>query len=192
MTGAGAGGAVSRAAFAFATCSGVRTSPAETTGSAGAYASLKRSFVFGPCTTLSTSILCAFVISCAPFVFSATAAISLDSLALSLRSQLRNVGWAEGRYNLARLAAAGLTVPHVWIDVEHYSIRPWSSSRLDNRALVRGVVRAYQDAGVATGFYSTSLQWGQIVGSTRWSLPEWHTAGPTGRATALARCAEDI
>jgi hypothetical protein len=106
------------------------------------------------------------------------------------RSRLRNVGWAEGRYNLARLASAGLAVPHVWIDVEHYSIRPWSGSRRDNRALVRGVVRAYQDAGVATGFYSTSLQWGQIVGSTRWGLPEWHTAGPTGRATALGRCAE--
>jgi hypothetical protein len=106
------------------------------------------------------------------------------------RSRLRNVGWAEGRYNLARLASAGLAVPHVWIDVEHYSIRPWSGSRRDNRALVRGVVRAYQDAGVATGFYSTSLQWGQIVGSTRWGLPEWHTAGPTGRATALARCTE--
>jgi hypothetical protein len=74
--------------------------------------------------------------------------------------------------------------------VEHYSIRPWSGSRRDNRAVVRGLVRAYQDAGVATGFYSTSLQWGQIVGSTRWGLPEWHTAGPTGRASALARCAE--
>jgi hypothetical protein len=106
------------------------------------------------------------------------------------RSQLRNVGWAEGRYNLARLASAGLAVPHVWIDVEHYSIRPWSASRRDNRALVRGVARAYQDAGVATGFYSTSLQWGQIVGSTRWGLPEWHTAGPASRATALGRCAE--
>jgi hypothetical protein len=106
------------------------------------------------------------------------------------RSRLRNVGWAEGRYNLARLAATGLTVPHVWIDVEHYSIRPWSASRLDNRALVRGVVRAYQDAGVATGFYSTSLQWGQIVGATRWGLPEWHTAGPATRAIALGRCAE--
>jgi hypothetical protein len=106
------------------------------------------------------------------------------------RSRLRNVGWAEGRYNLGRLVSAGLTVPHVWIDVEHYSIRPWSSSRRDNRALVRGVVRAYRDAGVATGFYSTSLQWGQIVGRTRWGLPEWHTAGPAARATALGRCAE--
>lgn len=106
------------------------------------------------------------------------------------RSQLRNVGYAEGRYNLRRLASAGLTVPHVWIDVEHYSIRPWSRVRLDNRALVRGVARAYQDAGVATGFYSTSLQWSQIVGRAAWGLPEWHTAGPRTRSVALSRCGD--
>jgi hypothetical protein len=106
------------------------------------------------------------------------------------RSRLRNVGYAEGSYNLRRLASVGLTVPHVWIDVEHYSIRPWSGSRLDNRAVVRGVVRAYQDAGIATGFYSTSLQWPDIVGRASWGLPEWHTAGPRSRSVALARCAE--
>jgi len=106
------------------------------------------------------------------------------------RSRLRNVGYAEGRYNLRRLASAGLTVPHVWIDVEHYSIRPWSSQRRSNRAVVRGIVRAYQDAGVATGFYSTTLQWPDIIGSVRWGLPEWHTAGPRGRSVALSRCSE--
>lgn len=108
----------------------------------------------------------------------------------TLRSRLRNVGYAEGRYNLARLASVGLTVPHVWIDVEHYSIRPWSSSRRNNRAVVRGIVRAYQDAGVATGFYSTTLQWPDIVGTARWGLPEWHTAGPRSKAVALSRCTE--
>lgn len=108
----------------------------------------------------------------------------------TLRSRLRNVGYAEGRYNLARLASVGLTVPHVWIDVEHYSIRPWSSSKRNNRAVVRGIVRAYQDAGVATGFYSTTLQWPDIVGTVRWGLPEWHTAGPRSKAVALSRCTE--
>lgn len=106
------------------------------------------------------------------------------------RSRLRNVGYAEGRYNLRRLAAVGLAVPHVWVDVEHYSIRPWSGDRRDNRAVVRGVVRAYQDAGVATGFYSTALQWADIVGRVAWGLPEWHTAGPRSRSVALTRCAD--
>jgi len=108
----------------------------------------------------------------------------------TLRSRLRNVGYAEGRYNLGRLGTVGLTVPHVWIDVEHYSIRPWSSDRRNNRAVVRGVARAYQDAGIATGFYSTSLQWTDIVGRVAWGLPEWHTAGPRSRSVALSRCSE--
>jgi len=108
----------------------------------------------------------------------------------TLRSRLRNVGYAEGRYNLGRLGTVGLTVPHVWIDVEHYSIRSWSSDRRDNRAVVRGVARAYQDAGIATGFYSTSLQWTDIVGRVAWGLPEWHTAGPRSRSVALSRCSE--
>ncbi|HTE74059.1 MAG TPA: hypothetical protein VK640_12785 [Actinomycetes bacterium] len=106
------------------------------------------------------------------------------------RSRLRNVGYAEGTYNLRRLASVGLTVPHVWIDVEHYSIRPWSVDRRDNRAVVRGVARAYQGAGIATGFYSTSLQWTDIVGRVSWGLPEWHTAGPRSKAVALGRCSE--
>ena len=105
-------------------------------------------------------------------------------------SRLRNVGHAEGTYNLARLASVGLTVPHVWIDVEHYPVRPWSGDRRANRAVVRGIVRAYQDAGIQTGFYSTTLQWPDIVGAVRWGLPEWHTAGPRGKAVALARCTE--
>ena len=108
----------------------------------------------------------------------------------TLRSRLRNVGYAEGRYNLGRLGTVGLTVPHVWIDVEHYSIRPWSSDRRNNRAVVRGVARAYQDAGIATGFYSTSLQWTDIVGRVSWGMPEWHTAGPRSKSVALSRCSE--
>jgi len=108
----------------------------------------------------------------------------------TLRSRLRNVGYSQGVYNLRRLASVGLTVPHVWIDVEHYSIRPWSRDRANNRAVVRGIVRAYQDAGVSTGFYSTTLQWPDIVGTVRWGLPEWHTAGPRARSVALSRCSE--
>ena len=109
---------------------------------------------------------------------------------VSRRSQLRNVGHAQGRYNLRRLERVGLTVPHVWIDVEHYSVRPWTRDKRDNRAVVRGIVRAYQDAGLSTGFYSTTLQWSSIVGAARWGLPEWHTAGPRSRAVALSRCRE--
>ncbi len=109
---------------------------------------------------------------------------------ISLRSRQRNVGYAEARYTIGVLASVGLAVPHVWVDVESYPFRPWSRSVLGNRALVRGALQAYRDAGLTTGIYSTPLQFGQIAGRVGWALPEWHTAGPLGRATALARCAE--
>ena len=46
-----------------------------------------------------------------------------------------------------------MTVPHVWIDVEHYPVRPWSADRRANKAVAREIMRAYEDAGVSTGFY---------------------------------------
>jgi hypothetical protein len=106
------------------------------------------------------------------------------------RSKLRNVGYAQAVFNIATMHAAGLSVPHVWVDVEKYPFRPWSRSLLNNRAVVRGALKAYADAGLTTGIYSTRLQFPAIVGQVRWGLPEWHTAGPRSRATALARCSE--
>ena len=106
------------------------------------------------------------------------------------RGRLRNVGYAEARYNLATLSAVGLSVPHIWVDVESYPFRPWSRSILGNRALVRGALQGYRDAGLTVGIYSTPLQFAQIAGWVGWAVPEWHTAGSRGRSTALARCAE--
>jgi hypothetical protein len=106
------------------------------------------------------------------------------------RSRLRNVGYAQARTTIATLRAVGLAVPHVWVDVESYPFRPWSRSLLANRAVVRGALQAYAEAGLTTGIYSTPLQFGQIAGRVGWGLPEWHTAGPLGRATALNRCTE--
>jgi hypothetical protein len=105
-------------------------------------------------------------------------------------SRLRNVGYAQARANVATLRSVSLAVPHVWVDVESYPFRPWSRSLTANRAVVRGALKAYADAGLTTGIYSTPLQFAQIAGRVTWALPEWHTAGPRGAATALARCAE--
>jgi hypothetical protein len=106
------------------------------------------------------------------------------------RSKLRNVGYAQAVANIVSLRAVGLSVPHVWVDVESYPFRPWSRSVLDNRAVVRGALKAYADAGLTTGIYSTTLQFPAIVGRVQWGLPEWHTAGPRSRDAALAKCAE--
>lgn len=107
-----------------------------------------------------------------------------------LRSQLRNVGYAQARRNLATMRTAGFSVPHIWLDVEIYPFRPWTSRLLNNRAVVRGALRAYAQAGLSRGIYSTPSQFASIVGRPLWRLPEWHTAGPRGRSTALARCTE--
>jgi hypothetical protein len=108
----------------------------------------------------------------------------------TLLGKLRNTGYAEARYNVARIKASGLTTPMVWIDVEIYPFRPWHASTLYNRAVVQGLVLGYQRSGFRVGFYSTTTQWPSIVGRLNYTVPEWHTAGPRTMAVALSRCSE--
>ena len=65
---------------------------------------------------------------------------------------------------------AGLVVPFVWVDVEPYPTHPWSRDRLANRQVVRGVVRAYEDAGYRVGFYSYDGGWRAVVGTLQRGL----------------------
>ena len=101
---------------------------------------------------------------------------------------LANAGHATARYNIATMQAHGFTTPHVWLDVEPSSTNPWSHSRSRNRAVVRGWVRGYRDAGYTVGIYSTSNLWRSILGPMRLRLPEWRTAGPVAPRAALGRC----
>jgi hypothetical protein len=103
---------------------------------------------------------------------------------------LGNAGHAAARYNIRLMQQHGFTTPHVWLDVEPSSSRPWSGRRTWNRAVVRGWVRAYSEAGYTVGFYSTTSLWDHIVGGLRLGLPEWRTAGPTSSSAALRRCGE--
>lgn len=107
----------------------------------------------------------------------------------STTTRLRNVGWAQAKTNLARMKAAGMSSPMVWMDVEHYPVRPWSSSRTRNKAVVDGVLAGYRDAGLRVGVYSTRLQWTAIVGTgANYGLPEWRTAGQTSLSSARRMC----
>jgi hypothetical protein len=103
---------------------------------------------------------------------------------------LGNAGHAAARYNIRTMDRHGFTTPHVWLDVEPSSSRPWSGRRTWNRAVVRGWVRAYKEAGYGVGFYSTTSLWDHIVGALRLGLPEWRTAGPASSRAALGRCGE--
>lgn len=104
--------------------------------------------------------------------------------------KLRNAGYASARYNIRTMEAHGFVTPHVWLDVEASSSRPWSGRPEWNRAVVDGWIRAYRDAGYTVGFYSTIHIWEKILGNARYGLPEWRTAGPANAGAALGRCHE--
>ncbi len=106
----------------------------------------------------------------------------------TLTSRLRNVGWAQGTYNLARMRAAGLAAPFIWADVEVPPTGPWSSSRSRNKAVFDGALAAYRAAGIRVGLYTTRSQWAGIMGSARYGLAEWHTTGPSSLTTAKKAC----
>lgn len=104
-------------------------------------------------------------------------------------TKLANTGFAQAQFNVASMRAAGLVSPIVWVDVESYRVAPWSKNKAGNKAVVDGVLRGYRAAGLRVGVYSTPYLWNGVVGSARYGLPEWRTAGPRPKAVAQTRCA---
>ncbi len=95
----------------------------------------------------------------------------------SLRKRLRNTGYAQARFNLATMQRVGLDTPFMWVDVEPYPVAPWTSNRKRNKAVLDGVLRGYREAGMEVGFYTSPTPWRDIIGTARYGLPEWRTAG---------------
>jgi hypothetical protein len=92
-------------------------------------------------------------------------------------NRLRNAGYAQAQFNVATMERAGLTNTFIWVDVEPYPVAPWTSSQKRNKAVLDGVLRGYRDAGLDVGFYTSPGPWRDIIGSARYGLPEWRTAG---------------
>lgn len=105
---------------------------------------------------------------------------------------LRNVGYQQARYGRARMEAADLPSPALWIDVEPVS-EPfsWSDNPRSNFAVVQGAARGWTDAGFRIGIYSTPFLWSSVVGDYELGVPEWRAAGETSRAEALERCGDE-
>ncbi len=109
--------------------------------------------------------------------------------ASTARGRLRNTGYAEATFNLSSMAAAALTVPMLWVDVEPYPTFPWSKSHRKNRMVVKAALRAYTEAGLRVGIYTYPNGWKNVVGS--WQLPDlptWSTIGSGHAGHALRAC----
>lgn len=104
---------------------------------------------------------------------------------------LRDAGYAQARFNVASMEAAGLETPIVWLDIEQVPFYEWSASTSANAEVVVGAAQGYLDAGYRIGVYSTPYIWESLVGDLSLGVPEWRAAGQTSRAEALARCGPD-
>ncbi|HVK29432.1 MAG TPA: hypothetical protein VM575_13915 [Nocardioides sp.] len=106
--------------------------------------------------------------------------------------QLKNVGYAQARFNIGTMATVGLLSPIVWIDVEPVPDFEWSGNLRANAAVIEGVARGYVDAGFRIGVYSTPSLYERVVGDfDLGGVPEWRAAGQTSKAEALNRCGDD-
>lgn len=80
-----------------------------------------------------------------------------------------------------------------WLDVE--TINSWETNKTANAADLEGMTAYFQSIGARVGLYSTSTQWGQIVGtvsttSNLRNLKSW-IPGARSQSAAISACAAD-
>ena len=71
---------------------------------------------------------------------------------------------------LARLAAAKLTAPTIWLDVE--TLNHWADPAT-NVAVINAALQTIQKAGLSAGIYSSGPMWQQITGGAQVNVPVW-------------------
>ena len=112
----------------------------------------------------------------------------------TLQCQLVNSGYAQARWSLAQLTAAGVSLPMIWVDIEHQprlgGTRMWSSSIANNRLVLGGVFAYLREHHIRIGVYSYPNGYNQIVGPWALTYPEWIPTGGHLAAERLARCAQ--
>jgi hypothetical protein len=119
-----------------------------------------------------------------------------DPGALSSADCSYDYGWyaAADSYAKAKTAYQQLSIAvspaaaSWWLDVE--TSNSWQSSTTNNVAVLQGEVDYLQSVGVVKiGFYSTTVQWNQITGTSKAfaAYPSWGAGAPSEKA-ALDHC----
>jgi len=103
--------------------------------------------------------------------------------------RLANAGFAQAQFNITSMRKAGLVSPMVWLDVEPAGNALWTKNTAANKAVMDGVLGGYRTAGFKVGIYSFARGYREILGATRYGLPEWRTAGQSPQSVARGRCA---
>lgn len=76
-----------------------------------------------------------------------------------------------------------------WLDVE--TVNTWQADKVANRADMEGMTAYFKTLGAHVGLYSTTYQWGQLIGnvpssSNLYSLPSWIPGSRSEKAAKTA------
>ncbi|MDQ1714728.1 MAG: hypothetical protein QOC60_673 [Frankiaceae bacterium] len=112
----------------------------------------------------------------------------------TLQCQLVNSGYAQAKWDVEQLATTGVTLPMIWVDIEHQprlnGTRMWSSNIANNRLVLGGVFAYLREHHIRIGVYSYPNGFNQIVGNWALTYPEWIPTGGHLASERLARCAK--
>jgi hypothetical protein len=122
----------------------------------------------------------------------AAAAVGHYGTCTTLACRLKNTGWAQAAWDVQQLAATGVTLPMIWVDIEHQprlgGTREWSGSIFDNRLVLMGVFDYLTAHRIRIGIYSYAAGYREIVGTWALTYPEWIPTGTHVDADRAARC----
>ena len=88
-----------------------------------------------------------------------------------------NYGWNAALASVATVGRVGGMAQQWWLDVETGNY--WSGNQAANARVAEGAIDALHSRGLTVGIYSTSYQWGEIMGGASFGVPVWV---PTGYA----------
>jgi hypothetical protein len=95
-------------------------------------------------------------------------------------------GRSAAQYSLALVNMTAPDVSRYWLDVE--TMNSWSRDKAANAEALRGFIDVLQGAGKTVGIYSTSYQYGRIVGSYAPGLDNWVPVPEAVRETVASYC----